>query len=607
MTYQPFLIAPFNSGLDLSVDPWLAPDDAIVDGINFSLKNGVIEKRQGYSVFYTFPSGESIVGIFQYVDNTGVKQLVVVLENSIQYFNTVTRQFVTIAGSSLSGGKYDYYNAILFPAFPNRLYFLNGSSPLQYYDGTNVTVPTLTLNSVGPARSVTTAGWVFFYGSRMVILSTVETDGAHPQRARWSNIEDPSDWVDDTKGHGGYTDATTGDFIVGAKFLRDTLVVFFEKSIWILRRNSNRLIPFIWEKINDTKDCDTSYGIVGFDKYIVALGKTGIIACDGTGSELIDKKIPYFVQRIRQSRFPQIYGYRHKIAKETWWSYANSDSDDNNRVLMLSEQSNSWGLYDFAITCFGDHEASLDPAWDNFDGIVLPEYSWEDFDSSTWNSSEFDLGGWLSFAGTIDGRLLNIDLRANDAGDPIKFEVIYKQANPFSSQGNKSLLGFVDFLVDTDAITTLSVDFRVDGSDYACYTTNFNCLPNYINLSDISFVSNTNPCSITSGGHGLNSGDSIYIYNVKGTSELNGINYTVTVVDSDTFTLDGVDATGYGAYVSGGTFLDKPISSGKVWKRAYAGVVGNFHQVRVYHEEANQPVKIHAAMPWFKPAGRLQS
>lgn len=607
MSYKPFLIAPFKTGLDLSVDPWLSPNDAITDGINFSIKDGVIEKRQGYSIFYEFPSGDSIVGIFQYVDNTGTKQLVVVLENSVQYFNTTTRQFITIAGSSLIGGAYDYYNAVLFPAFPNRLYFINGLAPLQYYNGTNITVPTITLNSTGPARSVTTAKRVYYYGSRLVLLYTVETDGSHPQRARWSAVEDPSNWVDDVMGGGSYVDATTGDLIVGSAFIRDTLIVFFQRSVWALRRNTDPLIPFIWEKINDTKDCDGEYSVVGFDKYVMSIGKTGIVASDGSGTEWVDQKIPFFVQRIRQPKFEQIYGYKHRKQKETWWSYANSDSDDNNRVLMLSEQDGSWGIYDFAITCMGDHESSIDPSWDDYDGVTLPEYAWQDFDSTTWDSSEFDIGGRLMLAGTVDGKLLNIDLRANDAGDPINFEVVYKQANPFVAEGYKAYLGYIDILIDTDPETILSVDFRVDGSDYACYTESFNCLPNYINLDNIELVETINPCRITASKHGLLTGDIIYIYNVEGTTELNGLSYTVTVVDDDVFTLNGVDASAYTAYVSGGTFTRKSIASEKVWKRVYGGVTGNFHQVRIYHNEVNQPVRIHAVMPWFKPVNRLQS
>lgn len=65
----------------------------------------------------------------------------------------------------------------------------------------------------------------------------------------------------------------------------------------------------------------------------------------------------------------------------------------------------------------------------------------------------------------------------------------------------------------------------------------------------------SNPTSITSTGHGLVTGAIITISDVGGMVELNGNNYTITVVDANTFTLDGIDNTAYGAYTGGGTWI----------------------------------------------------
>jgi len=46
--YSPFLIAPFQTGLDLDVQPWLQPQDAFGSIINGHIHNGVTEKREGY-------------------------------------------------------------------------------------------------------------------------------------------------------------------------------------------------------------------------------------------------------------------------------------------------------------------------------------------------------------------------------------------------------------------------------------------------------------------------------------------------------------------------------------------------------------------------------
>ncbi len=49
MSYQPFLIAPFGTGLDTDMEPWLLPQDAFSEIVNGHIKHGVVEKRQGYT------------------------------------------------------------------------------------------------------------------------------------------------------------------------------------------------------------------------------------------------------------------------------------------------------------------------------------------------------------------------------------------------------------------------------------------------------------------------------------------------------------------------------------------------------------------------------
>ncbi len=65
----------------------------------------------------------------------------------------------------------------------------------------------------------------------------------------------------------------------------------------------------------------------------------------------------------------------------------------------------------------------------------------------------------------------------------------------------------------------------------------------------------TNPTQITSVNHSLSTGAVIQISGVVGMTQLNGNFYTITFIDANTFSLDGIDNTAYGAYVSGGTWV----------------------------------------------------
>jgi hypothetical protein len=62
-----------------------------------------------------------------------------------------------------------------------------------------------------------------------------------------------------------------------------------------------------------------------------------------------------------------------------------------------------------------------------------------------------------------------------------------------------------------------------------------------------------NPVAITATSHGFSSGDAVMITGVAGMTQINDKLYRVTVPGPDTFTLDGVDGSAFGAYTGSGT------------------------------------------------------
>src|SRR5258708_16376366 len=70
----------------------------------------------------------------------------------------------------------------------------------------------------------------------------------------------------------------------------------------------------------------------------------------------------------------------------------------------------------------------------------------------------------------------------------------------------------------------------------------------------ITAITQANPAQVTSANNVLPKGSLITISNVAGMTQINGGPYTVTVVDANNFTLNGIDSTGFSAYTSGGSF-----------------------------------------------------
>ena len=75
---------------------------------------------------------------------------------------------------------------------------------------------------------------------------------------------------------------------------------------------------------------------------------------------------------------------------------------------------------------------------------------------------------------------------------------------------------------------------------------------------NITAITQANPGVITSAAHGFSNGDEVFVDEIVGMTELNGRNYRVANVTTDTFTLkdlfgNDIDTTGFTAYTSGGT------------------------------------------------------
>jgi len=69
----------------------------------------------------------------------------------------------------------------------------------------------------------------------------------------------------------------------------------------------------------------------------------------------------------------------------------------------------------------------------------------------------------------------------------------------------------------------------------------------------ITGATKTNPVQITVAAHGRVTGEQVAIFSVGGMTQLNDRIFKVTVMDTNTLSLDGVDGTTFGTYTSGGT------------------------------------------------------
>lgn len=247
------------------------------------------------------------------------------------------------------------------------------------------------------------------YKDRLVALNTEEGNALgsltnFKQRARWSQNGTPfyasnptgaapqaDAWRNDIIGRGGFIDAPTSEAIIAAEFIKDTLIVYFERSTWQLVYTGNETLPFVWQKINTELGCESTFSVVPFDRGAYAIGNYGVITCDSVNVVRIDQKIPDEIFQIQNLRngVKRVYGIRDYNAQLVYWTYpVNSDEDGDvttyaltfpNQVLVYNYLDGSWAEFDDCFTCFGYWQSFTDKTWSQINS------PWQDLNFA-WNS-----------------------------------------------------------------------------------------------------------------------------------------------------------------------------------------------------------------------------
>jgi hypothetical protein len=299
----------------------------------------------------------------------------------------------TWQGADASAG-----NNVLFATNFNATVPAAGTDdPMYYWNGatwTNFSTVTI-FDTAGDF--VQSALIILPFRNRLVLLNTIESVGgnnlAFPGRCRYSFNGSPlatNAWLEPNQTTGGqnaagagFVDAATEEAIIGAEFIKDRLIVFFERSTWELAWSGNEIQPFNWYKLNTELGSESTFSSVPFDKAVLAVGNTGVHACNGSNVERIDVKIPDQIFDIQtlSGAVKRVAGIRDYFNELVYWTYLSQEANPNfifpNQILVYNYQNASWALYDDTFTAWGYFERQTGIEWLNVDE------TWEELDL-TW-------------------------------------------------------------------------------------------------------------------------------------------------------------------------------------------------------------------------------
>ncbi|HVW99261.1 MAG TPA: hypothetical protein VHA52_02305 [Candidatus Babeliaceae bacterium] len=315
-----------------------------------------------------------------------------------------------------------YWGATWQGADPSvRLLFIvnnKQADQIKYWDNTSWTTITPQYTSTA-TNTLETALIVVVFKNRLIFFNTTEQTTAgvyntYTNRARWSAYGDPTAtnaFRQDIAGQGNALDAATLEDIVSVEFIKDRLIVFFERSTWEFVYTGNQAQPFTWQQLNTELGAESTFSTVPFDKFCLTVGNVGIHECNGINVRRIDDKIPDTVWQVhtQNSGVSRIYGIRDYFAEQVYWTFPAIDTDGNsstypNKVLVFNYKIGSWAFNDDSITAFGYYyESSISAiTW------ASTTITWEN-DEVTWATGNEQPLNENVLAGNQEGFVFIVD------------------------------------------------------------------------------------------------------------------------------------------------------------------------------------------------------
>lgn len=574
-----------------------------------------------------------------------------------------------------------------------------GTGTVNYLTGeitvtfTGVVAPAtpITIDYKQLSSPIDTALHLFQFKDRLVVLYPTENGIQYGHRIRISGTGAFGDiFTNDALG-AGVIDIPDETFISSADFNRDDLLIFTRGATWAMKYTANDVVPFVLVRIDQSRGSEAPYGTITYLNRTSAESPLGLILSDGYTVERSDDKIPdYSFNEIDSDNFGLSFAGSVDKDRDHYLIHPSQGSDKSDRILVANYEEDNYCIYRIPLSCMGNYIVSFDITWND----LLIYNTWDEMASvyGNWNSFAYSEGAPISIGGGHEGQIVRLnDIETEDYPVLIRnITIVDEETLQVTTDFQNYQVG--DFVAieavtgmrevnnkQAQIITVISpyvFNLQIDTSTFSAYTGSgsaskcivfdsktkkFNPFVTtdkkvccgwiyfYVSTSgtdltvnkSIIGASETNPCVLNVPGHLYKNGQQVFVDSVVGMTELNGLYYNITVVDTNNISLDGIDSTGYTPYVSGGftsipepgilqvrcitndteqstqinTFnpapyqvnlTDQASENGiKKWYKTWINQTARFIQFQVINNQSGAIVQIQAMMPGFSGVGRL--
>ena len=365
--YQPFLIAPFKTAKSIGMQPWLSPQDAFTVFENMHINKGVMEKRLGYSPFATMnhsgvdQTATTITGIHSYIKN-GLPSLLIMDTARANSYNAVADVMTDVSSDLVtpadifSGSASDFF---VFQNWQGVGYMVNNVDQIHQWSGvgTAVTPFNIQISDDTKTNHVDTCRFIFIKDDRLLLLDTTEFGEWQSGRLRYSPVLQ----TDFNAAGAGNVDAPISQRVSAAGFIGNDIAVYMQGggvgSLWLIKSTANADIPFRWVKITETETCRSPYSGLAFKDGLVSVGLSNFLFFQGFPIQVKFLDLPHvrdILTEFNDGFIRSVYAYnqREQDERHLLFTFADASSSAMDRILDYNVLENNWTKHKSAQSFF---------------------------------------------------------------------------------------------------------------------------------------------------------------------------------------------------------------------------------------------------------------
>jgi hypothetical protein len=298
-----------------------------------------------------------------------------------------------------------------------RSQLLSVQSTAAGYDGTRVPTATFQILSSAIQR------FIICMGANPYDPTTASTT-FDPMLVRWSDQENPYEWVPAVTNQSGEFRLSNGSFIMGARATRQEILVWSDSAIYSMQYLGP---PYIWgfQILMDNISVMSPNSMITINNVTYWMGVDKFYMYSGRVETLPCSLWQYTFEDINRDQAFQVFCGGNESYNEVWWFYCSNGSNVINKYIIYNYLERTWYYGTMGRTAWLDSGLRQYPMAADYNSRMLFHESAVDDVSGTApvpinayiQSSDFDIGDGHNF-GFVWRILPDINFNGSNVNNP---------------------------------------------------------------------------------------------------------------------------------------------------------------------------------------------